>query len=176
MTGRTYPWLRDHESELIVAVQHVAAGQPWSRVATATSAWGEHALGWIAISMLGGLVDSSRRRQWLLAGTAAVVAHGAAVGLKRVVRRSRPTDPRIAVLVSTPSSLSFPSAHVASTAAFCVAAQGNLFPLPLTAATTGVMGASRVLLGVHFPSDVAVGCALGVATGLVARTLIESAS
>ena len=40
--------------------------------------------------------------------------------VKRVVRRPRPADPRVQVLVGTPSRLSFPSAHATSTTAAAV--------------------------------------------------------
>ncbi|MFZ2274231.1 phosphatase PAP2 family protein, partial [Corynebacterium variabile] len=81
----------------------------------------------------------------------------------RIVRRQRPHDPRIVVGVGTPSSLSFPSSHATSTAAALVALSrisGSKAPL----AGIPVMMASRLVLGVHYPTDVCAGVALGVAT------------
>jgi membrane-associated phospholipid phosphatase len=66
------------------------------------------------------------------------------------------------VNVGTPSSLSFPSAHAASTtAASILAARATGLPLPVMLVPP--MALSRVLLGVHYPSDVATGVAVGAA-------------
>jgi membrane-associated phospholipid phosphatase len=81
---------------------------------------------------------------------------------KRVVRRGRPDDAQIRVLVGTPSRLSFPSAHVTSSTAAAVA-YGPLLPIYriVPAAVAATMAASRLVLGVHFPSDVAIGALAG---------------
>jgi len=99
-----------------------------------------------------------------------VVAHATAVLLKRIVRRPRPDDARIQVLVSTPSQLSFPSAHAASTTAAAVAygpllAVGRVAP----ASVVATMAGSRLVLGVHFPSDVAIGVLVGWAVAVSMR-------
>jgi membrane-associated phospholipid phosphatase len=95
-----------------------------------------------------------------VAGAGAFCAHAAAVLIKRVVRRPRPHHPAVAVNVGTPSSLSFPSAHATSTtAASILLARATGLPLPVMLVPP--MALSRVLLGVHYPSDVATGVAVG---------------
>ncbi len=135
-------------------------------IARALSYFGEHSLGWLAVSALGALAQPAKRRSWLLAGAGAFVAHAAAVVIKRIVRRPRPQHPAVAVNVGTPSSLSFPSAHATSTTAAAVLL-GRATGLPLPVMLVPPMALSRVLLGVHYPSDVATGVAVGaaVATG-----------
>jgi membrane-associated phospholipid phosphatase len=130
--------------------------------------FGEHAAGWIALGLVGAVVDRSHRRQWLASSVAAVGAHAAGVAAKRVVRRVRPLADDLPALARTPSRLSFPSAHACSTAAAAIAMTPMLGPSMATG-ITGAMALSRLLLGVHYPSDVAAGVAIGAAVGAVTR-------
>jgi membrane-associated phospholipid phosphatase len=95
-------------------------------------------------------------------------AHGTSIAVKRVVRRQRPIDPSVQVLVGTPSRLSFPSSHATSTTAAAVL-YGGLLRRPLTAVLVPPMLISRLVLGVHYPTDVLVGSALGAAIGAGVR-------
>ena len=142
-------------------------------VARAMSHFGEHAIGWIALGGVGWL--SGRRRDEWAAGTVGVVAaHAAGVVVKRIVRRVRPALEDVPALVSTPSRLSFPSAHSTSTAAAAVGF-APMVGAPLMAGVTGAMLVSRVLLGVHYPSDVVTGAALGAGVATVVRRRMTSA-
>jgi membrane-associated phospholipid phosphatase len=110
--------------------------------------------------VLGALLQPARRRLWLTAGAGAFLAHAAAVVIKRVVRRERPHHPAIAVNVDTPSRLSFPSAHATSTTAASILL-AHATGLPLPAVLVPPMALSRLVLGVHYPSDVLTGVAVG---------------
>nr|WP_308258995.1 phosphatase PAP2 family protein [Pseudonocardia sp. H11422] len=151
-------------------VQSAIARPPVVRVARAMSLFGEHAAGWLAIGLLGAATDRARRRDWLVAAAGVAAAHGASIGVKRVVRRPRPDHPSVQVLVGTPSKLSFPSAHVTSTTAAALL-YGRLLRRPLAATLVPPMALSRLVLGVHYPSDVVVGSALGAAVAAVTRRL-----
>jgi membrane-associated phospholipid phosphatase len=145
-------------------------------VARAMSLFGEHSAGWLALGLVGAAVDRRRRRQWLVASSAVVGAHAASIAVKRVVRRPRPDDPDVRVLVGTPSRLSFPSSHAASTTAAAVL-YGGLTGHRSAASVVPPMLVSRMLLGVHYPSDVLAGSALGAAIGgVVLRWLRRSPS
>jgi len=137
--------------------------------ALALSHFGEHAMGWIAIGVAGTALDRPRRGAWARATTAVVLAHGGNIAVKRVVRRPRPDLADLPARGRTPSTLSFPSAHAASTFAAATAFAPLLprVPWPLVGAT---MALSRIVLGVHYPSDVVAGAALGVAVGAAGRT------
>lgn len=158
------------EVAALVAVQSVLADRPAVlAMARALSHFGEHSLGWSAVSVLGAAMQPSRRSGWLLAGAGAFAAHAAAVVIKRVVRRPRPHHPAVVVNVETPSRLSFPSAHATSTTAAAILL-ARVTGLPLPVALVAPMALSRVVLGVHYPSDVAAGVAVGAAVaGIAAR-------
>ncbi|MEJ3651975.1 phosphatase PAP2 family protein [Actinomycetes bacterium KLBMP 9759] len=139
------------------------------------SLFGEHAGGWLALGALGALVDRRRRREWLVATAGVALAHGASVGVKRVVRRARPDDPSVEVLVGTPSKLSFPSAHATSTTAAAVL-YGRLVGVPLVPLIVPPMAVSRLVLGVHYPTDVLAGSVLGAAVAAVTRRAFRKGS
>jgi membrane-associated phospholipid phosphatase len=156
------------ELRVLEAVQGAIGRPPIVRLARGMSLFGEHAAGWLALGTAGALVDRRRRRDWLTATATVALAHGASIGVKRVVRRPRPDDPRVQVLAATPSRLSFPSAHATSTTAAAVLF-GGLLRRPLVAALVPPMALSRLVLGVHYPSDVVAGSVLGAAVAVAAR-------
>jgi membrane-associated phospholipid phosphatase len=159
------------EADVLVAVQDaLLPGDPDGSAvlgaARGLSHFGEHALGWFALAGAGASVAAVRGRTvspWVELGVSAFTAHAASVVLKRVVRRRRPSDPRIRVGVGTPSRLSFPSSHATSTAA-ALSSLSRITGSRLPLAGVPVMMASRLVLGVHYPTDVLAGVALGVAT------------
>ncbi len=150
-------------------------GADW-RVAAAARAlsWsGEHAALWLAAGLCAAAADRERRGAWLRAAALTAAAHLTSMGAKRLVRRPRPA--RAEPLVRTAGRHSFPSSHAASATAAAVAygvlrrpshasgarhagrmAGAGVVP-PLAAA----MCVSRLVVGVHYPSDVAAGAALG---------------
>lgn len=152
------------ESHVLENIQQAAFDVPGVLpTARGLSHFGEHALGWMGLAALGAGIDKQRRRQWAAVGLSAFSAHAASVILKRVVRRRRPDYSYVRIGVGTPSKLSFPSSHSTSTAAFLYAVArmtGNSAPL----LGVPVMMASRMVLGVHYPTDTACGAALGMAT------------
>ncbi|EJZ06190.1 phosphatase PAP2 family protein [Mycolicibacterium vaccae] len=153
------------EDAVLVAVQRALAERPGVLpVARGMSHFGEHSLGWLALAGLGALLWPRRRRDYLAAGAGAFLAHAAAVVIKRVVRRQRPHHPAIAVNVATPSRLSFPSAHATSTTAAAVLLSRPT-GLPLAALLVPPMALSRLVVGVHYPSDVLTGVAVGAVVG-----------
>ena len=176
---RRSPSLAHREVALLAAVQRRIARPRTVSAARGMSHFGEHALGWLALGVLGALIDRRRRRDWLISAAAVAGAHGTSIAVKRVVRRHRPTDPSVQVLVGTPSRLSFPSSHATSTTAAAVL-YGGLLRRPLTPVLVPPMLVSRLVLGVHYPTDVLLGSALGatigagVRRGLVRRRLCRS--
>ena len=126
-------------------------------------------LGWvaggIALAILGG--PKGRR-----AGAATALASLAATyvvqeRVKPIFRRVRPFVNREARVVGVrPADHSFPSGHTASSFA-AATALALYYPkaAPLAYAVATGVGMSRVHLGVHFPSDAAVGGVIGIGIG-----------
>jgi membrane-associated phospholipid phosphatase len=167
---------RAAETRVLGTVQRGLARPPVVRVARGMSLFGEHAAGWLALGLVGAAADRERRRDWLHATAGVAFAHGASIGVKRVVRRPRPDDPDVQVLVGTPSRLSFPSSHASSTTAAAVL-YGGLLGRPRGAAAAPLvplMALSRLVLGVHFPTDVLAGSVLGAAVGGLTRRVTRS--
>lgn len=153
-----------HEVDALIIIQSLTSSPGILRGAVILSHIGEHALSWIALGLVGAVRDPEHRRPWLQATATVVGAHALSIVIKRLARRHRPSDPRVQVHVSTPSDWSFPSSHAASTTAAAVAYSrllGRRYPL----FSIPVMMTSRVILGVHYPSDVLAGALIGAVMG-----------
>ncbi|MFC5719840.1 phosphatase PAP2 family protein [Streptomyces gamaensis] len=134
---------------------------------------GEHAAGWLAIGLAGAAVDRERRGQWLRATGVVAGAHLTSMAVKRVVRRPRPHGPGLEPLVKTAGKHSFPSSHAASSAAAAVAF-GSMLPAPALRTAAAAMCFSRLVVGVHYPSDVVGGAAMGAAVARAGRRWISA--
>jgi membrane-associated phospholipid phosphatase len=156
MTGS----MSTREAVVLSAVQSAIASPQVVRAAKALSLFGEHSGGWFALGLVGAAVDREHRREWMIAATSVVAAHAASIAVKRVVRRKRPDHPDVQVLAGTPSKLSFPSSHATSTTTAAIL-YGALTKQPLTPLLVPPMVLSRLVLGVHYPSDVIAGSVLG---------------
>ncbi|CAL9461979.1 phosphatase PAP2 family protein [Streptomyces sp. enrichment culture] len=145
----------------IVSALRACGSDPRVAGAARALSWaGEHGAVWVAAGLAGAVVDRPRRGAWLRGTALTAGAHAASSVVKRVVRRPRPAH--VEPLVGTAGRHSFPSSHATSAAAAAVAfgALGSRAVPPLAAAVC----VSRLVAGVHYPSDVAAGAALGALT------------
>jgi membrane-associated phospholipid phosphatase len=145
-----------------------AARPPVSELVGRFSSLGEHAALWLAAGTLGALVDRPRRARWRRGVLVVGTTYALNTAIKALVRRPRPVVEGLPALVATPTRLSFPSAH-SSTSFAAARAYGQLVPAAPLYAIAAAMAASRVYLGVHYPTDVAAGALLGLAMGRAAR-------
>jgi membrane-associated phospholipid phosphatase len=136
------------------------------RAAKAIAASGECGAIWAAVGLTAAAFDSPRRGRWLAAAALGPAAIGINYAVKLVARRRRPKLQGLPPLGGAPSSLTLPSAH--ATASFAAAtAMSRIAPRrgPILYAGATLMGLTRPYLGMHYPSDVAAGAALGTALG-----------
>jgi membrane-associated phospholipid phosphatase len=141
-------------------------GHPrWAeRAVGAYSRTGEHAAFWLGLGLAGAALsrDPGRRRWWLRGVRIVASAYALNYAVKVTIRRHRPELDGLPPLTPTVSRLSFPSAH-ATTSFAAAGAYGGLVPSWALYAAATAFAASRPYLGVHYPSDVLAGAALGTA-------------
>jgi membrane-associated phospholipid phosphatase len=131
------------------------------RAIAAYSRLGEHAACWLALGAAGVLTSRGRRRRAWGRGAGIVAgAYALNYAVKVTVRRPRPQFDGLPQLTPTVSRLSFPSAHATTSFAAARAYRG-LAPAPALYAAAAAFAVSRPYLGVHYPSDVVFGAALG---------------
>ena len=129
---------------------------------------GEHGLLWYGLGAAGALVDGDRRARWVRSTLVVGGSYLISTSIKMAIGRKRPLIEDLPHLMATPTGLSFPSSHSSSSFAAARAYGTLLPPAPLYLAASA-MAFSRLYLGVHYPSDIAAGVALGSVLGTLGR-------
>lgn len=175
MRGREPGW-GAAERRVLVALRACGHRPGVAAAARVLSLGGEHGALWLAAGLTAAACDRPRRNGWLRATALVATAHLASMGVKRLVRRPRPAPDTYEPLVRTAGRHSFPSSHATSSAA-AVVAFGVLHPTAgrIAAPLAGAMCLSRLVVGVHYPSDVAAGALLGAATAAAGHRLLTPA-
>ncbi len=154
--------LRSLDLALLRSMRTRGHAPPVQRAVLAFTRSGEHGLLWLVASAAGAALDPARRLLYLRAIRVVVVAYLTNIAMKYAVRRKRPVLEGLPPLSSTVTSLSYPSAH--STTSFAAARVLSVeLPAAPLYACAAAMAASRVYVGVHYPTDIAAGIALGTA-------------
>ena len=141
------------------------------RVFYTASELGNHSLIWHLLATAQGV-----RRGGDLAGTIRLVTimglESAIVNgpVKSLFRRERPVhDGPRPFQLRQPRTSSFPSGHASAAAVFAVVAGEDDALAPAYAVLATLVGASRVHVRIHHPSDVVGGAAVGIALGAALR-------
>lgn len=166
--------LRDHA--LMLRIHHWAAPD-WLRLVMVSATRAGDGWLWYGLGLLILMFGDHDRVAAVFAGTSAT-----SVGLviyallKQATRRPRPclVEPNRWAHILPPDQYSFPSGH--TIAAFAITLSVGQFYPPLFLAlllAALLIASSRILLGMHYLSDVVAGMVLGSALGLLAYRLIS---
>jgi undecaprenyl-diphosphatase len=175
----TYPW-KDWDRALFAKV----AGRHWpgaEAVLPRLSRTANHGRLWFAVAAGMTAYGGRHGRKAALRGLGSLAVASLAVNTvgKGAVGRSRPildAVPMMRRLHRQPITSSFPSGHSASAAAFVAGAalESGGWGAAIAPVAAGV-AFSRIYTGVHYPSDVVAGCALGVGAALLVRAVVPPA-
>lgn len=138
------------------------------RFAQRLGTFGEFGIGWAALGIGGAALSPPRRNRFLAAASAAPLAVGLNFLVKLAVGRNRPVIEGHPPLGPAPNKLSFPSAH-STTAVAAATVLGRVSPRarPALLSLAALICIGRPYLGMHYPSDVLAGAALGYGLGRV---------
>jgi undecaprenyl-diphosphatase len=175
--------LRDRLLALDCRLFEAAAARHWpgaEPVLPRLSRSANHGVLWFAVAAALAATRTPRARRAAARGIASLSLASLTINTlgKRTVRRPRPVldpVPVVRQLKRQPITTSFPSGHSASAAAF---ATGVALESPTWGAAVAPVAASvalsRVYTGVHFPSDVLAGAALGAGAAFAVRGMVPT--
>lgn len=170
-----HPRVVDFDERVDAALERIRGRPVPDAIMQAASHVGDFSLIWHVIGAGRGLTSARRADQALalsaLLGVESLVVNQ---GLKRVFRRTRPTetgDPRLPV--RRPRTSSFPSGHASSAmfAATVLTVWGGRRTAPLWFGLAAVVATSRAYVRIHHASDVAAGAVVGLGLGALAAPL-----
>lgn len=127
--------------------------------------------------LVGGIIRNDRqmRENSLYIASSTALTWGLTVLIKHLVKRPRPFVQNIRIVpVYRAGSTSFPSGHASttfSTATALSSAYPKWYVIAPAFLWAGATSYSRMYLGVHYPTDVAAGMALGTGTALLLQPI-----
>lgn len=166
--GGLRAWLNALDLSAYRAIRALASDEDRVAAVRRFSALGEHGGLWLVLGGAGAALDGRRRARWRRATLTVCAAYVTSTTIKVAVGRQRPAVEDLPALMATPTGLSFPSSHSASSFA-AAQAYSRLLPAGALYAVAVPMATSRLFLGVHYPSDILAGAALGTVVGRVGR-------
>jgi len=169
---RSYITVRDQR--LMLRVNRWYAPR-WIRVWMICATRGGDGWLWYALGLVLAVFGGERR---FLAVGAGALAAGTGIAffikLKRLARRKRPSEPHCWASLLPPDQFSFPSGHTITAFAVSISLAAFYPDLTIGLLFCAVsVAASRILLGMHFLSDVLAGAAIGSLLAIGATHLVR---
>lgn len=170
-------WLIGLDGDILLFIQENIRNGILTPIFTAITTLGNSGIIWVILSLL--LLIPQRTRKIgvmsLLALLVSLLINN--VTLKNLVARVRPyeTIEGLVPLIGRPWDYSFPSGHTGSSFASAWVFYRRLpkrFGIPALI-LAGLIGLSRLYLGVHYPTDVLFGVISGIFSGFVAEVLVN---
>ena len=167
-------WLDTRDHHVMIRLNHWRPPR-WMRLWMIAATRGGDGWLWYAMGLTVALFGGADRFRALgAAGLAVGLGIALFLKLKRVIGRRRPCalEPHCWATLLPPDQFSFPSGHTIT--AFAVAlALGSYYPamMPGLLFCAASVAASRILLGMHFLTDVLAGAVLGGTLGEVCASL-----
>jgi membrane-associated phospholipid phosphatase len=161
--------LRSLDERILRLARTRGHGPRRERAVSRFSRLGEHGAVWLALGAGGWALDPPRRARWARATGVVAGTFALNTALKLLLRRPRPELADLPALTSTPTRLSFPSAHASTSFAGARVYVDLGLPARPLYTLAALLAASRLYLGVHYPSDILAGFLLGTAVAAVAR-------
>lgn len=153
---------------------HLRGGAADSFFAFVTSL-GDNGIVWIAFTLVLLLIPRTRKVGWVVALALLLEVLLADCMIKPLVARARPFTVRtdVLLLISPPTSFSFPSGHTGSSFAvvFALLFAKNRMWIPASI-LAALIAFSRLYLYVHYPTDVLVGLGMGLLCGWAANRIL----
>lgn len=158
--------LDELELELCLRINRYGSKQWVGKIFSTVSRLGDGGYWYLMVSLLITIQGVAAYESIARIALTTVVGVAIYKTLKHVLVRERPYITHTGILLGTPplDRYSFPSGHTMHAASLTVLlmnAEPMLFPLALPFAC--LVAISRVVLGLHYPSDVIAGAMLGVA-------------
>lgn len=161
------------DAQIFLFINHLPHGYVPDQLALFLSVVGKWGAVWLIIALIL-FFREEKRDHWFFVPSI-FVATGTAVSeflLKALFARSRPTVDMGAIIIGSADNFSFPSSHatLAFAFAYVLARKEPRWKNALYALAV-LISISRIYLGVHYPSDVIGGAALGSIIGCGAVAL-----
>ena len=171
-------WITRLDAGTLLFIQDTIRNPVLTPVFTAITVLGNGAVVWILMSL--GMAASGKTRKTALMCAVALLVSLLLnnIVLKNMVGRIRPYDAieGLVPLIGKPRDYSFPSGHTGSSFAAAWVLYRRLpkrLGIPALA-LAGLIGISRLYLGVHYPTDVLFGVLSGIGSGCIAIAIVSA--
>ena len=171
-------WMMGLDGQILIYIQEVVRNEFFTSLFRGITALGDSGAAWVVLSLVL-LIPRKTRKAGVMSLTALVFSFLVNnLMLKNLVGRVRPYEvvEGLVPLIPRPWDYSFPSGHTGSSFAAAWVFYRKLpkrFGIPALV-LAGLIGLSRLYLGVHYPTDVLFGVFSGIGSGCIALLIMKA--